>query len=1127
MLAAGGGMWTVGPNDPLELPFSVESAAALSAMPDAGHRFAGWTGPCEGSGPVCLLDKGAAKPVTADATVRALFELAALTLTVAAGAGGSVAVDVDGAAVGTVGPDFREGFGLGVGSTATLTAMPDAGWAFAGWTLSGDRAPACADGGAASRCVLAAGSVAAGAGVAAMFEAAATTLTVAAGTGGSVEVDVDGAAATRTVAAGGSTAVGFSAERAATLLAVPDAGWAFAGWTLSGDRAPACAGAEGANPCRLAAGSVTADAEAAAMFEAAALTLTVAAGAGGSVEVDVDGAAATRTVAAGGSTAVGFSAERAATLSAMPAPGYAFAGWTLSGDPAPACAGGLAARACRLAAASVTAAARAHAAFEAAATTLTVAAGAGGRVLAAGGGMWTVGPNDPLELPFSVESAAALSAMPDAGHRFAGWTGPCEGSGPVCLLDKGAAKPVTADATVRALFELAALTLTVAAGAGGSVAVDVDGAAVGTVGPDFREGFGLGVGSTATLTAMPDAGWAFAGWTLSGDRAPACADGGAASRCVLAAGSVAAGAGVAAMFEAAATTLTVAAGTGGSVEVDVDGAAATRTVAAGGSTAVGFSAERAATLLAVPDAGWAFAGWTLSGDRAPACAGAEGANPCRLAAGSVTADAEAAAMFEAAALTLTVAAGAGGSVEVDVDGAAATRTVAAGGSTAVGFSAERAATLSAMPAPGYAFAGWTLSGDPAPACAGGLAARACRLAAASVTAAARAHAAFEAAATTLTVAAGAGGRVLAAGGGMWTVGPNDPLELPFSVESAAALSAMPDAGHRFAGWTGPCEGSGPVCLLDKGAAKPVTADATVRALFELAALTLTVAAGAGGSVAVDVDGAAVGTVGPDFREGFGLGVGSTATLTAMPDAGWAFAGWTLSGDRAPACADGGAASRCVLAAGSVAAGAGVAAMFEAAATTLTVAAGTGGSVEVDVDGAAATRTVAAGGSTAVGFSAERAATLLAVPDAGWAFAGWTLSGDRAPACAGAEGANPCRLAAGSVTADAEAAAMFEAAALTLTVAAGAGGSVEVDVDGAAATRTVAAGGSTAVGFSAERAATLSAMPAPGYAFAGWTLSGDPAPACAGGRPRAPAGWRPPRSPPPRGRTPPSRPPPPR
>ena len=203
MLAAGGGMWTVGPNDPLELPFSVESAAALSAMPDAGHRFAGWTGPCEGSGPVCLLDKGAAKPVTADATVRALFELAALTLTVAAGAGGSVAVDVDGAAVGTVGPDFREGFGLGVGSTATLTAMPDAGWAFAGWTLSGDRAPACADGGAASRCVLAAGSVAAGAGVAAMFEAAATTLTVAAGTGGSVEVDVDGAAATRTVAAAG------------------------------------------------------------------------------------------------------------------------------------------------------------------------------------------------------------------------------------------------------------------------------------------------------------------------------------------------------------------------------------------------------------------------------------------------------------------------------------------------------------------------------------------------------------------------------------------------------------------------------------------------------------------------------------------------------------------------------------------------------------------------------------------------------------------------------------------------------------------------------------------------------------------------------------------------------------
>ena len=246
-----------------------------------------------------------------------------------------------------------------------MVAVPAPGYAFAGWALSDGLA--CASGTTASlTCALAPGSLSAGAPATATatFGPVPSTLAVAAGAGGSVEAAIAGAAA-ETVGPASRRGFLFSAASSATLSAVPAAGYAFAGWTLSGPPAPACAPETAAETCELAAGSVTAGATVSAAFAAVPSTLTVIAGVGGSVDVRGDGGLLIGEVAAGASEAFPFSAASSARLVASPAPGYAFDGWTLSGPPAPACAPETAAGTCELAEGSVSADATAEAAFAA------------------------------------------------------------------------------------------------------------------------------------------------------------------------------------------------------------------------------------------------------------------------------------------------------------------------------------------------------------------------------------------------------------------------------------------------------------------------------------------------------------------------------------------------------------------------------------------------------------------------------------------------------------------------------------------------------------------------------------------------------------------------------------------
>src|SRR5581483_6480320 len=110
------------------------STVLLTATPDAGYDFAGWTGACTGTKPTCAVQ------LTADAAVTATFSPPqALTVTVT-GAGTVGGGGIGCSSSGGSGCSANEALGTAV----TLTAAPAQGSTFTGW--GGDcsgTAPTC------------------------------------------------------------------------------------------------------------------------------------------------------------------------------------------------------------------------------------------------------------------------------------------------------------------------------------------------------------------------------------------------------------------------------------------------------------------------------------------------------------------------------------------------------------------------------------------------------------------------------------------------------------------------------------------------------------------------------------------------------------------------------------------------------------------------------------------------------------------------------------------------------------------------------------------------------------------------------------------------------------------------
>jgi uncharacterized repeat protein (TIGR02543 family) len=442
----------------------------LTATPEAGHVFAGWSGDLSGSdNPVTLL-------MNSHKSVAASFGVP-WSVTVQTTAGGSVDLD-------------PPGDSHAAGTVVNLTATPDDGYLFRTWgsDLAGTENPTT---------LLVDGDK----DVSAFFAKPVLKLIVR--SQGSVTLDPPG----------GVYDVGSSV----TLLASSRDGYVFSGWSggLSGSE----------NPATLV---MDADELVFARFGREA-GVGVTPSQNGSVVLDPPG---------------GVYAEGAVVhATAIPDAGYVFRGWSgdLAGTENPA--------------------------TFVVEGDMTLAAAFGGALLsvaAEAGGSVAVDPPGPA---YTLGSVVTLTANPTAGHLFTGWGGDLTGAGNPATLVMDADKSVTAG------FELGR-SVTLGTTAGGSIVLDPPGGI-------------YAVGTVVSVTAIPEAGLLFGGW--SGDLA------GAQNPISLV---VDADKTIGAAF--ARPTLAVSPGPNGSVSLDPPGGV--------------YDAGTIVTLTAVPDSGHLFAGW--SGDLA-------------------------------------------------------------------------------------------------------------------------------------------------------------------------------------------------------------------------------------------------------------------------------------------------------------------------------------------------------------------------------------------------------------------------------------------------------------------------------------------------------------------------------
>jgi hypothetical protein len=392
---------------------------------------------------------------------------------------------------------------------------------------------------------------------------------------------------------------------------------------------------------------------------------------------------------------------------------------------------------------------------------------------------------DPPGGLYDPGDAVRLTAAPEAGHVFAGWSGDLAGS------DNPATLIMDAHKSVAARFEIPQ-SVTVQTTTGGSVRLDP---------PGDRHA----QGTMVTLTATPDAGYLFRAWgsDLAGAENPAEL-------------WVDADKTVSAFF--AKPVLKVIDRSHGSVGLDPPGGV--------------YDAGTLVTLYASAEDGYLFTGWSgdLSGQENP---------------GTLTMDGDA-----------LVIAGFGREAEIGVAPTNGGRVVLdpPGGVYAEG----TVVRATAVPDPGYLFRGWSdgLSGVENPA--------------------------TFVVERDVTLAAGFGGALLSVASGAGGSVSTEPPGPSYAVGSVVTLTASPEPGHLFAGWGGDLAGaSSPASLVMDG-------DKAVTAVFEVAR-NVTVEATSGGSIALDPPGGAYAS-------------GTVVTVTAMPEPGFLFTSWSgdLSGDQNPA-----------------------------------------------------------------------------------------------------------------------------------------------------------------------------------------------------------------------------------
>ena len=436
-------------------------------------------------------------------------------------------------------------------------------------------------------------------------------------------------------------------------------------------------------------------------------------------------------------------------LTATPDTGYSLSAWT------GACSG---AGACSV---TMDADKTVGATFAILRYTLTVTAPTHGTITGTGISCGTGGV-DCTEI-YDYGTAVPLTPTPDANYNLGGWTGACSGTG-ACSVTMTAAR------TVGATFTIQRYTLTVTAPTNGTITAT--GITCGTGGVDCTEIYDYG--TVVPLTATPATGYDFGGWT------GACSGTGACSVTMTAARTVGA------TFTIQRYTLTVTAPTLGTI---------TGTGIACGTGGVDctevFDYGTVVPLTATPDTGYSLSAWT------GACSGTGACSVAMTAARAVG------ATFAVQRLTLTVAAPANGTIT------GTGITCGTGGSDCTEtFDYGTVVPLTATPATGYDFGGWTGACSGTGACS------------ATMTAARTVGATFTIQRYTLTVTAPTLGTITGTGINCGTGGV-DCTEI-YDYGTVVPLTATPNTGYSLSAWTGACTGTG-ACSVAMTAARTVGA----------------------------------------------------------------------------------------------------------------------------------------------------------------------------------------------------------------------------------------------------------------------------------------------------------------
>jgi hypothetical protein len=349
-----------------------------------------------------------------------------------------------------------------------------------------------------------------------------------------------------TVSPAGPTMVGHGV--ATSLTATPATGYDFTNWTVASGVPVISDAASASTTVTLSSGAAAIQAN----FTPKKYGLTVSAGTGG---------------VAGGSATV--SHGIAAPLSASANSGYIFNGWTVTdgtgvsfGDP------DIANTTVTLTGGPATVRADFIPVY-----TLTVTAATGGSIQA------------PLSPSVIVTQGAVtdIKASPSAGYRFLNWTSSAAGVAFGSSTSASTTVTLSAeDATIQANFILQ-YSLTLSASTGGTVTTPPTSPVL------------VDQGASTGIVAMPSSGYEFVDWTVTSG-APVIGDAASASTAVtLSSGDAT----IQATFRLKSYSLSVTAGTGG-------------TVTAPASSPVTVNHGAATTITAVPTlAGWSFKNWTV------------------------------------------------------------------------------------------------------------------------------------------------------------------------------------------------------------------------------------------------------------------------------------------------------------------------------------------------------------------------------------------------------------------------------------------------------------------------------------------------------------------------------------